>query len=71
MSEKRRLQLSLEPDVLTAWNEKARQEGVSVSQWVTLRANRPDCPLSLDHRMDRLIEVLETLSLSLGAKAVE
>lgn len=71
MSEKRRLQLSLEPDVLEAWNEQASREGVSVSQWVTIRANRPDCPLSLDHRMDRLIEVLEVMSIGLGYPKAE
>lgn len=71
MSEKRRLQLSLDPDVLDGWNEQAAREGVSVSQWVTIRANRPDCPLSLDYRMDKLIEVLELMSIGLGYPKAE
>lgn len=64
MSEKRRLQLSLEPDVLEHWTREAARMGVPISTWVTIRANRPEP--ALEQRMDRLIEVLDTLSLNLA-----
>lgn len=63
MSERDRLQLRLDPTILAEWIEKARLDGIPVSHWVTQRVNRPDCVLSLDDRMDRLIEILERKSI--------
>lgn len=66
MREKKRLQLALEPETLDRWTEEARRLGVPVSTWVTLQVNRPEC--DLDTRMDRLIEVLDTLAHTIARK---